>query len=98
MYKGCLSDGKQAAVKVLRSYKEAWNDFSFEVDITSSLEQKSITTLNGVCIEDNYLILVSDFLPKGSLEESLHGKIAQLLRIQSLTMFASAYKWPQCNF
>ncbi|KAH9759186.1 protein kinase domain-containing protein [Citrus sinensis] len=73
VYKGCLSDGKQAAVKVLRSYKEAWNDFSLEVDITSSLEQKSITTLNGVCIEDNYLILVSDFLPKGSLEENLHG-------------------------
>lgn len=73
VYKGCLSDGKQAAVKVLRSYKEAWNDFSVEVDITSSLEQKSITTLNGVCTEHNNLILVYDFLPRGSLEESLHG-------------------------
>lgn len=98
MYKGSLSDGKQAAVKVLRSYKEAWNDFSVEVDITSSLEQKSITTLNGVCTEANNLILVYDFLPRGSLEESLHGKIAQLLRIQILTIFASAYKLLQCSF
>ncbi|KAJ4702158.1 Kinase family protein [Melia azedarach] len=73
VYKGCLPNGKLVAVKVLKSYREAWNDFSLEVDITSSLMNKNITPLMGVCIEDSNLILVYDFLPKGSLEESLHG-------------------------
>lgn len=77
MYKGCLPNGKLVAVKVLKSYREAWNDFSLEVDITSSLMNKNITPLMGVCIEDSNLILVYDFLPKGSLEESLHGNLAQ---------------------
>lgn len=61
------------AVKVLKQYKEAWNDFSLEVEIVSSLKHKHITHLLGVCIEDNHLILVYDFLSKGSLEERLKG-------------------------
>lgn len=78
MYKGCLSSGKPVAVKVLKSYKEAWNDFILEVDIISSLNHQNITPLIGVCTEDNSLILVYDFLPKGSLEESLHGNLLLL--------------------
>ncbi|XP_031283200.1 somatic embryogenesis receptor kinase 1-like [Pistacia vera] len=73
VYKGCLSSGKPVAVKVLKSYKEAWDDFSLEVDIISLLKHQNITPLIGVCTEDNNLMLVYDFLPKGSLEESLHG-------------------------
>ncbi|CAK7346155.1 unnamed protein product [Dovyalis caffra] len=33
VYKGYLPGGKQVAVKILKQYKEAWNDFSLEVDI-----------------------------------------------------------------
>ncbi|KAJ0086191.1 hypothetical protein Patl1_09510 [Pistacia atlantica] len=73
VYKGCLSSGKPVAVKVLKSYKEAWDDFSLEVDIISLLKHQNITPLIGVCTEDNNLMLVYNFLPKGSLEESLHG-------------------------
>ncbi|KAK2660760.1 hypothetical protein Ddye_007293 [Dipteronia dyeriana] len=74
VYKGCLSDGKLVAVKVLKSYKEAWSDFCLEADITLSLEHKNITPLVGVCMEDNILVLVYDFQPKGSLDEVLHGQ------------------------
>ncbi|GAV56717.1 Pkinase domain-containing protein [Cephalotus follicularis] len=73
VYKGCLPDGKLVAVKLLKSYKEAWSDFSLEVDIVSSLNHKKITSLVGACVEDNYLILVYDLMSKGSLEEILHG-------------------------
>ncbi|KAI9201014.1 hypothetical protein LWI28_016623 [Acer negundo] len=72
VYKGCLSNGKLVAVKVLKSYKEAWSDFCLEADITFSLKHKNITPLVGVCMEDNILVLVYDFLPKGSLDEVLH--------------------------
>ncbi|KAJ8772621.1 hypothetical protein K2173_027798 [Erythroxylum novogranatense] len=73
VYKGLLSGGKLIAVKVLKQYKEALKDFSLEVEIMSLLKHKHITHLIGACIEDHYLILVYDFLPRGSLEEILQG-------------------------
>ncbi|XP_057456544.1 protein kinase STUNTED-like [Lotus japonicus] len=73
VYKGVLPDGKPIAVKVLRTSKEALKDFSLEVEIISSLKHTSITPLLGICIEDNALISVYDYFPKGSLEENLHG-------------------------
>lgn len=78
MYKGCLPDGKPVAVKILKSYKDAWHDFSLETEIMSSLNHKRITPLAGICVEDNNLVLVYDYLPKGSLEEMLHGNPPQL--------------------
>ncbi|KAK8623274.1 hypothetical protein V6N13_118162 [Hibiscus sabdariffa] len=74
VYKGFLPGGKPVAVKIIKSYKEAWSDFSLEVDIVSSLKNKHITPLNGVCVENDYLISVCDFFPRGSLEEVLHGQ------------------------
>ncbi|XP_058215897.1 protein kinase STUNTED-like [Rhododendron vialii] len=62
VYKGILPDGKPVAVKVLKSSKESWKDFTQVVDV-----------LIGVCVEDNALISVYDLLPKGNLEENLHG-------------------------
>lgn len=76
MYKGVLPDGKPIAVKVLRTSKEALKDFSLEVEIISSLKHTSITPLLGICIEDNALISVYDYFPKGSLEENLHGIVS----------------------
>lgn len=76
MYKGVLSDGKSIAVKILRSSKEAWKDFAFEMEIISPLKHKNISQLLGICIEDNNtLISVYDYYSKGSLEENLHGKV-----------------------
>ncbi|THG00787.1 hypothetical protein TEA_000476 [Camellia sinensis var. sinensis] len=73
VYKGLLPGGKPVAVKVLKSSKEAWKDFTQEVDIMSSLKHKNITPLLGICVEDNELISVYDFLSGGNLEENLHG-------------------------
>ncbi|XP_028083739.1 probable receptor-like protein kinase At1g80640 isoform X1 [Camellia sinensis] len=39
----------------------------------SSLKHKNITPLLGICVEDNELISVYDFLSGGNLEENLHG-------------------------
>ncbi|XP_057436684.1 protein kinase STUNTED isoform X2 [Lotus japonicus] len=74
VYKGTLPDGKPIAVKVMQSSKEDLKDFSREVEIMSSLKHKGITPLLGICIEDNALISVYDYFPKGSLEQNLHGK------------------------
>ncbi|XP_058090781.1 protein kinase STUNTED-like [Magnolia sinica] len=74
VYEGCLHNGQPVAVKVTKSSKEAWKDFLLEVDIITSLQHKHILSLVGVCIEENDLISVYDFLSKGSLEENLQGK------------------------
>ncbi|GMP60416.1 hypothetical protein CsSME_00023291 [Camellia sinensis var. sinensis] len=39
----------------------------------SSLKHENITPLLGICVEDNELISVYDFLSGGNLEENLHG-------------------------
>ncbi|XP_038902072.1 receptor-like cytosolic serine/threonine-protein kinase RBK2 isoform X3 [Benincasa hispida] len=71
VYKGILPDGKLVAVKVMNSSKQAWNEFSQEVDIISSLHHRNITPFLGICVVDNTLISVYDFFSKGSLEENL---------------------------
>uniref|UniRef100_A0A5B6Z291 Putative proline-rich receptor-like protein kinase PERK4 isoform X1 n=1 Tax=Davidia involucrata TaxID=16924 RepID=A0A5B6Z291_DAVIN len=73
VYKGLLPDGKPVAVKILKTSKEAWKDFTQEVDIMTSLKHTNITPLLGVSVEYNNLLSVYDFLPKGNLEENLHG-------------------------
>lgn len=75
MFKGTLPDGKIVAVKTMKSTKETWKDFAYEVKIVSSLKHKNIVPLLGICVEDSdKLISIYDFFPKGSLEEYLHGK------------------------
>ncbi|XP_062081767.1 protein kinase STUNTED-like [Humulus lupulus] len=74
VYKGTLEDGKLVAIKILEPSKQGWKDFAIEFDIISSLKHKRISSLLGICVEDNALISVYDFLPNGSLEENLHGK------------------------
>lgn len=73
VYKGLLPDGKTVAVKILKSSKEAWKDYITEIDIMTSLDHKNITPLLGICVEDNYLISVYDFMSRGNLEENLRG-------------------------
>lgn len=74
VFKGILPDGKKVAVKLMKSSKAKMKDFTHEVDIISSLTHEYIMPLLGFCSEENVLISVYDFSPKGSLEENLHGK------------------------
>lgn len=74
VYRGTLSDGHEVAVKVLKSSKGSQKDFALEMDIISSLKHRFIIPLHGICIQEDNLLSVYDFFPKGSLEENLHGK------------------------
>ncbi|KAK6923468.1 Protein kinase domain [Dillenia turbinata] len=73
VYKGILPDGRELAIKVLKSSADAIQEFISEVEIITTLNHKNITSLFGFCFEDNNLVLVYDYLPRGSLEENLHG-------------------------
>ncbi|KAJ0040409.1 hypothetical protein Pint_27409 [Pistacia integerrima] len=73
VYRGSLPDSKELAVKNLKPSEDVLKEFVSEIEIITSLHHKNIISLFGFCFEDNKLLLVYDFLSRGSLEESLHG-------------------------
>lgn len=73
VYRGCLPDGKELAVKILKQSEDILKEFLLEIEIISTLNHKNIISLLGFCFENNKLLLVYDFLSRGSLEENLHG-------------------------
>ncbi|CAA7396752.1 unnamed protein product [Spirodela intermedia] len=73
VYKGRLSDGEEFAVKILKQSEDALREFLLEVEIITTLRHKNIISLSGFCFENENLVLVYDFLPRGSLEDNLHG-------------------------
>lgn len=73
VYRGCLPDGKELAVKILKPSEDALKEFVLEIEIITTIHHKNIISLFGFCFEDNHLLLVYDLLSRGSLEENLHG-------------------------
>lgn len=74
VYRGCLPDGKELAVKILKPSENVIKEFAQEIEIVTTLNHKNIISLSGFCLEENHLLLVYDFLSRGSLEENLHGR------------------------
>lgn len=73
VYKGCLPDGQELAVKIIKPTENAVKEFVQEIEIITGLKHKNLISLFGFCFEENKLFLVYDFLSRGSLEENLHG-------------------------
>ncbi|CAL9240980.1 unnamed protein product [Arabidopsis halleri] len=73
VYRGCLSNGRLVAVKILKQTEDVLNDFVAEIEIITTLHHKNIISLLGFCFEDHNLLLVYNYLSRGSLEENLHG-------------------------
>lgn len=80
VYRGCLPDGKELAVKILKPSDDVLKEFLLEIEIITTLHHKNIISLLGFCFEDANLLLVYDFLSRGSLEENLHGMQNTLYR------------------
>ncbi|CAM0872218.1 unnamed protein product [Alopecurus aequalis] len=74
VYRGSLASGQQVAIKLCKASKEASKDFLREVDIITKLQHDRIVPLMGVCVEGRNLVSVYRYLPRGSLEDNLHGK------------------------
>lgn len=73
VYRGSLASGQQVAIKVCKASAVASKDFLREVDIISKLQHERIVPLMGVCVQGPKLISVYRYLPRGSLEDNLHG-------------------------
>ncbi|KAF8088446.1 hypothetical protein N665_0541s0011 [Sinapis alba] len=73
VYRGYLTNGREVAVKILKQTKGVLKDFVAEIDIITTLNHKNVISLLGYCFENNKLLLVYNYLSRGSLEENLHG-------------------------
>uniref|UniRef100_A0A0D9VRR7 Protein kinase domain-containing protein n=1 Tax=Leersia perrieri TaxID=77586 RepID=A0A0D9VRR7_9ORYZ len=74
VYRGSLASGQPVAIKLSKASAEASKDFLREVDIITKLRHHRIVPLIGVCVEGPNLISVYAYLPRGSLDDNLHGK------------------------
>lgn len=85
VYRGCLSDGKELAVKLLKPSGDILNEFVHEIEILTTLNHKNIISLFGFCFDENNLLLVYNFISRGSLEENLYG--IYFFGLENFTLF-----------
>lgn len=90
VYRGILPDGKELAVKILKPSDYVVKQFVSEIEILTILDHKNIISLFGYCFDNNNRLLVYDLLPRGSLEDTLHGitEISLCLRTNYTVIFS----------
>lgn len=75
VYKGSLADGREVAVKLLKSYGgQGEREFRSEVEIISRVHHRHLVSLVGYCISGERRLLVFDYLSNDTLYFHLHGK------------------------
>ncbi|XP_010939267.1 proline-rich receptor-like protein kinase PERK15 [Elaeis guineensis] len=75
VYKGVLPNGKEVAVKQLKSGSgQGEREFQAEVEIISRVHHRHLVSLVGYCIAGSQRLLVYEFVPNKTLEYHLHGK------------------------
>ncbi|KAK8938292.1 Proline-rich receptor-like protein kinase PERK1 [Platanthera guangdongensis] len=75
VYKGVLPNGKEIAVKQLKTGSgQGEREFQAEVEIISRVHHRHLVSLVGYCITGAQRLLVYEFVPNKTLEFHLHGK------------------------
>ncbi|KAG9132685.1 hypothetical protein Leryth_020905 [Lithospermum erythrorhizon] len=73
VYRGTLSDGTVAAIKMLRRQgKQGERAFRLEVDLLSRLQSPYLVELLGYCADQHHRLLIFEFMPNGPLQHHLH--------------------------
>ncbi|KAF6170461.1 hypothetical protein GIB67_036235 [Kingdonia uniflora] len=75
VYKGCLADGREVAVKQLKiGGGQGEREFRAEVEIISRVHHRHLVSLVGYCVSDHQRLLVYDYVPNNTLHFHLHGE------------------------
>ncbi|KAJ6831611.1 putative leucine-rich repeat receptor-like protein kinase family protein isoform X1 [Iris pallida] len=75
VYRGMLSDGQMVAIKRAgQGSTQGGLEFKTEIELLSRVHHKNLVGLVGFCFEQGEQMLVYEFIPNGTLRESLRGK------------------------
>lgn len=91
VHKGILANGKEVAVKSLKSGSgQGEREFQAEVEIISRVHHRHLVSLVGYCIAGGQRMLVYEFVPNGTLEHHLYGTFFSLtMNFASLSLSLS---------
>ncbi|KAK9705096.1 hypothetical protein RND81_07G033600 [Saponaria officinalis] len=72
VYRGVLTDGQQVAIKrAQQGSRQGGMEFKTEIEMLSRVHHKNLVGLLGFCFEQGEQMLVYEFMPNGSLRDSL---------------------------
>ncbi|KAI5584732.1 hypothetical protein POPTR_006G114400v4 [Populus trichocarpa] len=75
VYRGMLSDGQVVAIKrAQKGSMQGGHEFKTEIELLSRVHHKNLVGLVGFCFEQGEQMLVYEYMPNGTLRESLSGK------------------------
>lgn len=75
VYRGNLPNGQVVAVKrAQQGSMQGGLEFKTEIELLSRVHHKNVVSLVGFCFDGNEQMLVYEFVPNGTLKESLSGK------------------------
>ncbi|KAG6485755.1 hypothetical protein ZIOFF_054320 [Zingiber officinale] len=75
VYRGLLDDGKLVAVKRAQEGSlQGGQEFKTEIEMLSRVHHRNLVSLVGFCSDQNEQILVYEYIPNGTLRDSLSGK------------------------
>ncbi|KAK7386799.1 hypothetical protein VNO78_27135 [Psophocarpus tetragonolobus] len=75
VYKGVFPDGKIVAIKrAQQGSMQGGIEFKTEIELLSRVHHKNLVGLVGFCFEQGEQMLVYEFMPNGTLRESLSGR------------------------
>ncbi|XP_031119284.1 probable leucine-rich repeat receptor-like protein kinase At5g49770 [Ipomoea triloba] len=75
VYRGTLSNGQLVAIKrSQQGSKQGAPEFKSEIELLSRVHHKNVVGLVGFCFEEDEQMLIYEFIPNGTLKESLSGK------------------------
>ena len=75
VYRGTLPTGQLVAVKRSQEGSLQGNlEFRTEIELLSRVHHKNVVSLVGFCLDQGEQMLVYEYIPNGTLKESLTGK------------------------
>ncbi|XP_073099538.1 leucine-rich repeat receptor protein kinase HPCA1 isoform X2 [Elaeis guineensis] len=75
VYRGTLANGQQVAVKrAQQGSMQGGLEFKSEIETLSRVHHRNLVSLVGFCFDQGEQMLVYEYVPNGSLKESLSGK------------------------